>query len=586
MSMGSWLRPVAVLAAAYPLSCTHASSEPPGDGGSGEGAAACEPGPSALAVVERQMKSKRGTMGRAPTAMVATSHATATQMGIDTLARGGSAVDAYIAATLTEDLVLPGVTSTAGIAGFLVYDAGTTKIYYFHGPFQAPSVGATPGAGAGAEVLLPGAVAALALGSQYFGKLPLVDVVSPVATLAGEGFRVDAIYAASIRANQALLEGSEYGKKTFFAGGGPLAEGDLLAQPEVQATLDGIASSGSGYFYTGAWANAFVTAVTSTGGTASLADLAEYRAMVDWPLVETYRGADLVTSSGYSYGGATLLLALKTLEHANLVELGRFDASPASLELLIRTHDAESSQESWLQDPTVLLDPGTAYEDIEAGAETLWGMVQSSVPLADAIDGGTHSSAVVVVDAAGNIAVGTHTINTTNWGLGLFAGGLPLATVASLHPGLAPGAYATDPLSSEIAFVDGQPRVAMSTYGDGLHPGDVQVLSYMLDFGLDPEDAVLTPRLGNYGYVLQTQNGMTTFTSDPTTHLLDERVPASVVCPVRAAGFELKQSQPPGYPPGVIDTGFPTVVTLDTAPGPSHLKGMTPEWMSGVAAGF
>jgi gamma-glutamyltranspeptidase len=455
-----------------------------------------------------------------------------------------------------------------------------------HGPFQAPAVAATPDAGAGAQVLLPGAVAALALGSQYFGKLPLEDVVSPVATLAGEGFRIDAIYAASIRDNQVLLEASEYGKKTFFAGGQPLAEGDVLAQPEVAATLGGIASAGSGYFYTGAWANEFVTAVTSAGGTATLADLAGYRAMVDWPLVETYRGADIVTSSGYSYGGATLLLALKTLEHANLAELGRFDASPTSLELLIRTHNAESSQVSWLQDPTVLLDPGSAYEDIEAGAETLWGMVQSSVPAAEANDAGSHSSAVVVVDAAGNIAVGTHTINTTNWGLGLFAGGLPLATVASLHPGLAPGAYATDPLSSEIAFVGGQPRLAMSTYGEGLHPGDVQVLSYVLDFGLDPEDAVLTPRLGNYAYALQTMKGTTTFTSDPTIHLLDERVSADVVCPVRVEGFELQQTQPPGYPPGVIDTGFPTVVTLGTAPGPSRLKGMTPEWMNGVAAGF
>jgi hypothetical protein len=68
--------------------------------------------------------------------------------------------------------------------------------------------------------------------------------------------------------------------------------------------------------------------------------------------------------------------------------------------------------------------------------------------------------------------------------------------------------------------------------------------------------------------------------------MLDERVPASVVCPVRAAGFGLQQSEPPPILPGFIDTGFPTVVTLSPSAGPTHLQGMTPEWMSGVASGY
>ena len=542
---------------------------------------ACPPGPAAAASAEQQIQSKRGTMGTAATAMVATSHALSTRMGVDVLSRGGNAVDAYVAAVLTQDLVLPGVTSTAGLTGFLVYVAATKSIYYVQGPLKAPSVAAT-GSSPGAQVMIPGEVAALALASQSYGKLPLSDVVTPVAQLAAQGFAIDRLYADSIAVNAAMLSQSDYGKTTFFANGQPLGEGATLAQPDVAATLSDIASGGAAAFYQGPWATSFVTAVSGAGGTASLADLAGYQALLEAPLILQHHDATIFTSSGYSNGGARLLLALQTLDNASPATLGPYDQSPGALELLLRVHAAESSQESWLEDPTALSNPDTAYADIVSGAQTMWAMVQAGTTPAPTPAPGTHSSAVVVVDAAGNVVAGTHTIETTNWGLGLFAGGLPLSTSASLHPGIAPGSYAMDPLSSEIAFVGGQPRLAMSTYGTGLHPGDVQVLSYVLDYGLDAEDAVLEPRLGYYA--VTTQNGVDSV--DMSTHMLDERVAASVVCPTRAAGFGLQQSEPPPILPGFIDTGFPTVVTFTPASGPAHLEGMTPEWMSGVASGY
>jgi len=542
---------------------------------------ACPPAPAAAASAEQQIQYKRGTMGTAATAMVATSHALSTRMGVDVLSRGGNAVDAYVAAVLTQDLVLPGVTSTAGLTGFLVYVAATKSIYYVQGPLQAPAVAPT-GSSAGAQVMIPGEVAALALASQRFGVLSLSDVVSPVAALAAQGFAIDRLYADSISVNAAMLSQSDYGQRTFFAGGQPLAEGATLVQPDVAATLTDIASGGTAAFYEGAWASEFVATVAAAGGTASLTDLAGYQALLEAPIILQHHDATLFTSSGYSNGGARLLLALQTLDNASPVGLGPYDQSAGALELLLRVHAAESSQESWLEDPTALSNPDTAYADILSGAQAMWSMVKAGTTPASTPAVGTHSSAVVVVDAAGNVVAGTHTIETTNWGLGLFAGGLSLSTSASLHPGIAPGAYAMDPLSSEIAFVGGQPRLAMSTYGTGLHPGDVQVLSYVLDYGLDAEDAVLEPRVGYYA--VTTQNGVDSV--DMSTHMLDERVPGGVVCPVRAAGFGLQQSEPPPVLPGFIDTGFPTVVTIDPSAGPMHLQGMTPEWMSGVASGY
>jgi gamma-glutamyltranspeptidase/glutathione hydrolase len=520
-------------------------------------------------------------MGTAATAMVATSHALSTQMGLGVLSRGGNAVDAYVAAVLTDDLVLPGVTSTAGLTGFLVYVAATKSVYYVQGPLKAPGVAAS-GSSAGAQVMIPGEVAALALASRSYGQLPWGDVVTPVAELAAQGFALDQLYAASIAVNAPLLSQSAYGQKTFFANGQPLAEGATLAQPDVAATLSALASGGAAAFYQGTWASQFVAAVAGAGGTASLADLAGSQALLEDPIIYQHNDATLFTSSGYSNGGARLLLALQTLDDASAVAVGPYDESPAALELLLHVHAAESSQESWLEDPTALANPVTANADIVSGAQAMWSMILAGTvpPATPAV--GTHSSAVVVVDAAGNIVAGTHTIETTNWGLGLFAGGLPLSTSASLHPGIAPGSFAMDPLSSEIAFVGGQPSLAMSTYGTGLHPGDVQVLSNILDVGLDAEDAVLEPRAGYYS--VTTQNGVDFV--DLSTHMLDERVPGTVVCPVRVAGFGLLQSEPPPILPGFIDTGFPTVITLTPSAGPTHLQGMTPEWMNGVAAGY
>ena len=109
----------------------------------------------------------------------------------------------------------------------------------------------------------------------------------------------------------------------------------------------------------------------------------------------------------------------------------------------MRIHNAESSQSSWMS-PTVLLDPGTAYEDIETASErALWGMVQSSVPeraRPTPMPEATARRSSSCVDPDGNIAVGTHTIgNSTNWGSGIFVGGIPLSNCGQLASWPRPG---------------------------------------------------------------------------------------------------------------------------------------------------
>ena len=116
---------------------------------------------------------------------------------------------------------------------------------------------------------------------------------------------------------------------------------------------------------------------------------------------------------------------------------------------------------------------------------------------------GTHSSAVIVVDAEGNIVVGTHTIETLNWGEGLFVGGVPLSTSATSafdDASTAKTRMRIDSLSATIVMKDGAPVAALTVYGTGLNPADVQLLDAVIARGASAEDAVLEPRVGYYAF--------------------------------------------------------------------------------------
>ena len=132
-----------------------------------------------------------------------------------------------------------------------------------------------------------------------------------------------------------------------------------------------------------------------------------------------------------------------------------------------------------------------------------------------------------------------------------------------------------DPLTATIVYDGERPAIALAVYGTGLHPADVQILTRMIDFGLNPEEAVLAPRLGYFFFDPMKMTG------DHTRNLLDLRIDPALVCQLGALGETLFQHETPGYPPGHLDLGFPTVVQIREG----EILGMTPEWMDGVAAG-
>lgn len=133
-----------------------------------------------------------------------------------------------------------------------------------------------------------------------------------------------------------------------------------------------------------------------------------------------------------------------------------------------------------------------------------------------------------------------------------------------------------DPLSATIVMKDGAPVAALTGYGTGLHPADVQILDAVIGRGKDAEDAVLEPRLGYFAFDPAANK------VDFTKSSIDPRVSPAILCALKQRGFTLTRSMP-YMPPGMVDTGFPTLVTI----APGRLRGMTPEmsYIEGVAAG-
>jgi len=538
--------------------------------------------PGAGAIAQGNIARKRGSMGVATKRMVAASNPLATEAGLAVLRAGGDAADAFVAAALVDDLVFPGVTSTAGLAGIVVYEARTRTVTYVHGGLADPVDPArrihSGDVESGRLVLVPGAPAAYAEVIRRFGRRSLPDAVEPAASLASKGFPIDALYARAIAGNRARLEASAFGRAAFFRAGRVLREGETLKLEETAKTLRSFAKDPR-WFYRGPWVEAAVRLANEHGGSLDARDFAAYAPEIGPALHGRYLGYDLYAGG---LGGATLLASLGAVESLRAGAPAKpFSASADELELLLRIagHARDERVVPALARRGLVTEGPTADALVAEVAQTIAGRVRTDAAARPSPRGGSHSSAVVVVDAEGNVVVGTHTIETLNWGEGLFVGGIPLSTAGETAfdvPGAVTLAQRADPLSDTIVLEHGEPRAALAVYGSGLFPGDLQILDAVLARGLDAEEAVLEPRVG---YVEVDAKRMTL---DVTKRSVDPRFEDGLLCQLRERGFTLERSMP-GYPAGFVDTGFPTLVTM--AAGRIH--GMTPDapYVHGLASG-
>jgi gamma-glutamyltranspeptidase/glutathione hydrolase len=287
---------------------------------------------------------------------------------LETLRRGGTAIDAAVTAAFVLAVTYPRAGNLGG-GGFLLYRApgGRTSALDFRE--TAPSA-VTPALfldtsgrpdvkksqEGGLAVGIPGSVAGLAEAHARWGRRPWAELLAPAIRIAEEGFTVTTVGARIFAQENARLAADPQARMLFTKDGRPLVEGDRVVQKELAATLRGIAASGPKAFYGGAVAAAIVRTVTERGGVMTRADLNGYRVADRDPLIGSYRGRKVLTFPLPSSGGIVLLQALAMLERFDLTASG----AGSSL-TLHRIAEAErrafADRSRFLGDPTFVDDP-------------------------------------------------------------------------------------------------------------------------------------------------------------------------------------------------------------------------------------
>jgi gamma-glutamyltranspeptidase/glutathione hydrolase len=233
--------------------------------------------------------------------IVATSQAVASQAGAAILARGGSAVDAAIAANAALGVIEPMMNGVGGDLFAIVYDAKAKKLYGLNASGWAPKgmsieslkakgvVDEIPEAGID-SVTVPGAVAGWDALRQRFGKLAMAEDVAPAAALAEKGIAVPETDAENWRSFGLPFAGSPGFARVFLPDGKAPVAGEIFRNPELATTLRRIGEHGRDGFYKGPTAEAMLKLSREQHGFLEADDLAGFHPEWVEPVSTTYHG--------------------------------------------------------------------------------------------------------------------------------------------------------------------------------------------------------------------------------------------------------------------------------------------------------
>jgi gamma-glutamyltranspeptidase/glutathione hydrolase len=449
--------------------------------------------------------------------LVCTSQPLATQVGLDILKAGGSAVDAAIAANAALGLMEPVSSGVGGDLFAMVWDAKTHRLYGLnasgrsplglsYGQMQAelaklhrttiPPLGMLP-------ISVPGAVDGWSELHAKFGKLPLTQVLAPAIRYAEEGFPVSELIAYYWDRNVAILRAQHLPGaflETYAPDGQAPGKGEIFKNPSLARTYRLIAEQGRDVFYRGGIAEQIDAFMRANGGWLRKADFEKHASTWVEPLSTNYRGYDVYELPPNGQGIATLQM-LNILEGFDLKKMGFLSAD--ALHVMIETKklvfedrakfyadpDFAKVPVKWLvskeyaAERRQLIDPVRAGRSYDAGH-----------PLVN--DGDTIY--LCTADAEGNM-VSLIQSNYRGMGSGITVPGLGFdfqdrGEIFTMEPGhanvYAPGKRPFHTIIPAFVMKDGQPWLAFGVMGGAMQPqGHVQILVNLIDYGLNLQEA-------------------------------------------------------------------------------------------------
>jgi gamma-glutamyltranspeptidase/glutathione hydrolase len=486
-----------------------------------------------------------------PTAMgsggaAATVERLATQAAIDTLRRGGNAVDAAVAAAAVLGVTEPFSCGIGGGGFMVLYRAHGGKVTTVDHREAAPEAmhpqsffenGAplpfNDARYSGLSVGVPGTVEGWDHALKRYGTMSLAEVLGPAIHVAEHGFVVDQVFHDQTQANRDFFDDIPATTALFLdPDGTPRDVGTVFRNPDLAATYRLLADRGAKAFYRGALAAALVDTVrnptvaptanhTWRPGVMTVSDLQHYKALKRDPTHVSYRGLDVYGMGPPSSGGSTVGEALNILEGYPLSTMTREAALHYYLDA---SRYSFADRGAYLADPDYFDVPlrGLLSEDFAAARRALITERAAAHPAAPGdpypfngrgSDGGQASvtstipgstTHLTVSDRRGNVVSYTFTIESTG-GAGLVVPGYGFLLNNELtdfdfglptHPNRVEGGKRPrSSMSPTIVLDNGKPFLAVGSPGGSMIITTVlQVLLDRIDLGLTLPQAIADPR--------------------------------------------------------------------------------------------
>lgn len=456
----------------------------------------------------------------APHGMAATSQPLATQIALDILKAGGSAVDAAIAANAALGLMEPTGSGIGGDLYAIVWDAEKGELTglnasgrapkamtldYFRerGLDKIPPFGPLP-------VSVPGAVDGWFELHERYGRLSMQDILAPSIAYARDGFPVTEVIAHYFRSNEARIGQYPGFKETYMPNGHVPRKGEMFRNPRLADTYQLIADKGRDEFYKGSIARRIDAYMAEQGGLLSYDDLAAHTS--DWvtPVSTNYRGWDVYELPPNGQGIAALQI-LNILEAYDIRSMGFgssqyvhtfVEAKKLAFEDRAKYYAdmdfvdvpvGELISKSYADKRRKLIDPEKASTSLPAGDAKL-----------------EHGDTIylTVADADGNM-VSLIQSNYRGMGSGMTPGDLGFvlqdrAELFALEEGhanvLEGGKRPFHTIIPAFVMKDGEPLMSFGLMGGAMQPqGHAQIVVNMVDFGMNLQEAGDAARINHIG---------------------------------------------------------------------------------------
>jgi gamma-glutamyltranspeptidase/glutathione hydrolase len=489
------------------------------------------------AVTEELARQGPKAVVRGKKAVASSQHPIVTQTMLDVMKAGGTATDAVVAGAITQATVQLDMTNHTGSVCFLYWEAKTGKVHQLNSsgtlvPHLPPFRLYPPGLGGVAVgspmACIPGFMPGMAAIHSRFGTKPWKSLVSYAIPWAENGHRMDEFTRAVLEYE---LEGNTFFpsmREIYAPNGFSPSVGEIWKNPALGKTLRRLAEEGPEYFTKGDWAQHFVATAIELGWKIELKDLSANPPRWGEPFRYPYKGWEIAQLAPPERQGVFCNMVLGILKHLDVAALGHYSESAESLLYMAHALRRAEFELGQLYDPEffgVPLDVWTSdayhaslakilktarpkmgvdltkHVELTSNRANLQAFGYATGAAEPKSKQPSGSCELTCVDEQGNWVQMMNTLQSGGIP-GVAVDGVPMiGSHASFEMPAAiagwlgvPGNRLRSVLGNTIVLKDGKPVLSMGSPGN-VHCTMPQMLSSILDYGKDPYEADLLPRM-------------------------------------------------------------------------------------------